>query len=217
MTLGAAALLRGGRRSGDEDERLGADLAAAHLRAQGLDMRLKALPFADGELVPHQARQRVGHLRRKPQRLCEARHRLLVALQALQQHAEVVMGLGEPGIGRHDLLQIRQRLRVASQVPQHVGDVVVGGGRSGVEPRRLEKHRQGISRPALVNQRHAQGVVRVDEVRVRGDLAPQELLGLDKIAEGEMAVAQAVASPFARRLLHHLAERRERLAKPVLE
>ena len=140
-----------------------------------------------------------------------------MALELLQQHAEVVARVGEAGVGFDDFLKVGQRLLVASELAEHVGDVVVRGGGARVEPGCFEKHRQGVVRPALVDQGDAQGVVRVDQVRVRGDLAPQQLFRRLEVAEGEMAVAEAVASAPARGCSNHLAQRRHCLLEPVLE
>jgi hypothetical protein len=100
---------------------------------------------------------------------------------------------------------------------EHVGDVVVRRRGARVKPGCFEKHRQGVVRPTLVDQRDAQGVVRVDQVRMRGNLASQQLFSGLEVAQGKMAVAEAVASAPARRASNHIAQRRQCFLEAVLE
>jgi hypothetical protein len=69
----------------------------------------------------------------------------------------------------------------------------------------------------LIDQRHAERVARVDEVRIGLDFAPQDLLGVPKIAQRKVAIAEPVTGAAPRGLLQRFAQRRDRFLEAVLE
>jgi hypothetical protein len=69
----------------------------------------------------------------------------------------------------------------------------------------------------LIDQRHAERVARVDEVRIRLDFAPQDPFGVPKVAQREIAISEPVTGAASRRLLQRFAQRRNRFLEAVLE
>jgi hypothetical protein len=113
--------------------------------------------------------------------------------------------------------QIRQRLCFAPEIAQRVGRIVVRFGRGGIALRRLLKHRERIFAPRLVHQRDAQGVVGMDEIRVRPDLGAQHRFGRREIPQGKVAVPEPMADASAGRQPQCILQRCDRFLEPALK
>src|SRR5712691_7783852 len=106
------------------------------------------------------------------------------------------MRLGKLGPQLDDFPETGNGLFVAAELRERVAEVVVRLDRLRIDGSRLAEDRQRFLAPGLPNQSDAEGVVRVDPVRMEFDFLPQHGFGTAEVSECEVEISEKVGEAY---------------------